>query len=492
LFDRNQTFVGGTGWPSRQHPIILPFEELTRRGWGVIRMLERLDDVPWDSIEHAYGTAEDVPDLLRRLLSPEPKVRAKAQYDLYGNIFHQGTRYPATPYVIPFLIKMCAEPSVPERFWILSYWGSLITGYFNVQERPIWGDGEKIHFCGEIQEDDGDPYSLALHQIYQESLKGYPLLRSLIDDPDHNVRTGTAWVMACLPTMAAESVPLLQGRDEPSGWVRAATAFALGELGAVEPLRLMLAEDAFPAVRCMAACELARLQPDASLIDPLLEFVADTIEGYENIPGAGGKSSGDASHSISLLPPEVQIRAIPAICDRLDQARVFDTMPMVRTLISAAFPTSDEPVSELDDLQRYVLGRMVDNSEMWNIGNLNWAFKAHGLPSDRKGCAELLGVRVADDKALAELRSGLMFSRMGFLERGRDGIDKALALDPAVFERTAAPEECWLLCAKAFAETDSERALASFRNAISINPTMAQKVEITWRLADLLEESDFE
>jgi tetratricopeptide (TPR) repeat protein len=451
-------------------------------------MLERLDEVPWDTLEHAYGTAEDVPGLLRRLLSPHPKVRAEAQHALYGNIFHQGTRYPATPYVIPFLIEMCAEPSVPERFWILSYWGSLITGYFSVQERPIWGDGEQIHFCGEIQPDDSDPYSLALHQIYQESLKGYTLLQTLIDDPDHTVRTGAAWVMACLPTMAAQTVPLLDGRDEPSGWVRAASAFALGELNAAEPLRRMLAEDDFPAARCMAACELARLDPDAALIEPLLDFVTHPIEGYENIPGAGGKSSGDAAHSISLLPAEVQQQAIPALCDRLDQARLFDTMPMVRTLIAAAFPTREEPVTELTDLQRYVLGRMVNAEELWNIGNLSWAFRAHGLPQDRKKCAELVGARVAEDKALAELRSGLMFSSMGFLEKGRDGIEKALATDPAVFERATAPDECWLLCAKAFAETDPERALAAYRHAVSINPASAAKVQVTWKLADLLAE----
>jgi hypothetical protein len=451
-------------------------------------VLERLDEVPWETLEHAYGMAKDVPVLLRQLLSADPKLRAEARRSLYGNIFHQGTRYPATPYVVPFLIEMCAEPSVPERFWILSYWGSLITGYFSVQERPVWGDGEKIHYCGEIQSDDGDPYFLALHQIYQESLKGYPLLRTLTDDPDHTVRAGAAWVMACLPTMAAELVPLLDGRDEPSGWVRAASAFALGELGAAEPLRRILAEDDSPAARCMAACELARLDPDAALIEPLLDFVAHPIEGYENIPGAGGKSSGDAAHSISLLPAEVQRQAIPALCDRLDQARLFDTMPMVRTLIAAAFPAREEPVTELTDLQRYVLGRLVNAEELWNIGNLSWAFRAHGLPQDRKKCAELVGVRVADDKALAELRSGLMSSSMGFLEKGRHGIDQALSLDPAVFERATAPDECWLLCAKAFAETDPERALAAYRHAIAINPASAAKVQVTWELADLLAE----
>jgi hypothetical protein len=57
-----------------------------------------------------------------------------------------------------------------------------------------------------------------------------------------------------------------------------------------------------------------------------------------------------------------------------------------------------------------------------------------------------------------------------------------------VFERATAPDECWLLCAKAFAETDPERALAAYKHAISFNPASAAKVQVTWELADLLVE----
>ena len=53
---------------------------------------------------------------------------------------------------------------------------------------------------------------------------------------------------------------------------------------------------------------------------------------------AGGKSTGDAAFSITNLPTEVQRRAIPAICDRLENARSFDTMPLVHALLSAASP----------------------------------------------------------------------------------------------------------------------------------------------------------
>ena len=138
------------------------------------------------------------------------------------------------------------------------------------------------------------------------------------------------------------------------------------------------------ALRCMAACELARVAPTEALIEPLLRFISDPIEGYEDIPGAGGKSTGDAAFSITKLPLEVQRQGIPGICDRLDQTRSFDTIPLVVALISATFPRSKEPLSELNSLQRYVLGRMVDTAELWSIGNLHWTFKSVGLPKDRQ------------------------------------------------------------------------------------------------------------
>src|SRR5262249_34895220 len=138
-------------------------------------VLQGLDDVPWADLEHAYGSAANVPDLLRELLNPDPTVRSDILQSLYGNVFHQGTRYPATPYVIPFLIEMCASPEVPNRGDLLSLWGSLITGFFSVQERPCWGDGERIHWCGEVLiPEPGNSfwrdYPATLHQIYRESL----------------------------------------------------------------------------------------------------------------------------------------------------------------------------------------------------------------------------------------------------------------------------------------------------------------------------------
>jgi hypothetical protein len=129
---------------------------------------------------------------------------------------------------------------------------------------------------------------------------------------------------------------------------------------------------------------------------------------------------------------------------------------------------------------------MVDNEELWQIGNLMWVFKSHGLNQNRQKCAELVGVRVAEDPALRELRGGLAFAEIGFLDKGREGILRALSIDPAVFERAPEPAECWLLCAKAFAANDPDRAVTAFNNALAINPLVRGRVDVKWDLADLL------
>ncbi len=452
-------------------------------------MLETLDSIPWEMLEHAYGSAEDVPGLLRQLLDPDPATRSETLEELYGNVFHQGTRYPATPYVVPFLIEMCSSPWTFDRGGLLHLWKSLITGYFSVQERPVWGNGETIYWGDEVQEADvDDPFSQALHQIYLESVRGHGLLLELLRDTEPSVRGTAAGVLACLRTLRATSVPRLvdQLSREDVGGVRAAIAFALGELGAVEPLRQILKEDDDDAARCMAACELARISPDSSLVEPLMRFVAEPISGYDAIPGTGGKSTGDAADAIARLPREARWAAAGAICERLQQTRSFDTMPLVQTLLATAFEPSDVPVRELSEPQRQILGCLVECQELWPIGNLFHLFPYYGLPHDRKQCAALAGVPCVDDKALKALSAGVLWSNMGFLDKGREHIEEALRCDPTVFDRTPAPDECWLMCAKAYAETDAPRALEAFRRAVAADPFAAHRVDPAWTLAWLL------
>ncbi|MGH3389508.1 MAG: hypothetical protein ACRDOO_11600 [Actinomadura sp.] len=75
--------------------------------------LSGLDDIDWAARSHAYGSAEDVPDLLLRLAAND-EGWDEAMYDYYGAVVHQGTCYDCTPLTIGFLVQLaCAPQLVP-------------------------------------------------------------------------------------------------------------------------------------------------------------------------------------------------------------------------------------------------------------------------------------------------------------------------------------------------------------------------------------------
>ncbi|WP_371572863.1 hypothetical protein [Streptomyces sp. NBC_01314] len=78
-------------------------------------MFEGLEDIDWASMEHAYGTAEEVPALLWALRSPHTEERRKALDRFYGAVHHQGSVYPSTAASLPFLFELAADGTTPER-----------------------------------------------------------------------------------------------------------------------------------------------------------------------------------------------------------------------------------------------------------------------------------------------------------------------------------------------------------------------------------------
>jgi hypothetical protein len=74
-----------------------------------------LDEVDWVSLRHAYGSAEDVPQLLRGLASADPAEREIALDGMYGAVHHQGDVYDSTLACVPFLFALLKSAEVPDR-----------------------------------------------------------------------------------------------------------------------------------------------------------------------------------------------------------------------------------------------------------------------------------------------------------------------------------------------------------------------------------------
>ncbi|MEU6648543.1 hypothetical protein ABZ904_03610 [Streptomyces sp. NPDC046900] len=75
---------------------------------ALVHPLDGVDSHSWSSFSHAYGSAEDLPDLLRALVETDAGPAGEALSELYGSVLHQGTVYAASAEVAPFLARIAA------------------------------------------------------------------------------------------------------------------------------------------------------------------------------------------------------------------------------------------------------------------------------------------------------------------------------------------------------------------------------------------------
>jgi hypothetical protein len=101
-------------------------------------VLEGLEEVPWDELEHAYGRARDVPGQIRDLLSGSAEKRESALSELFGNIHHQGTLYSATAPAVPFLAEVarCEEAHPRVRIELLWLLAAIAAGGSDLSDTP--------------------------------------------------------------------------------------------------------------------------------------------------------------------------------------------------------------------------------------------------------------------------------------------------------------------------------------------------------------------
>jgi hypothetical protein len=187
-------------------------------------MLEGLDKIDWASTHHAYGPARDVPGLLRQLLSADDAEREAASYELYGNIWHQGTIYEATALAVPFLFELALDPATPDREVVAVLLGLIARGKA--------GDGEH-----------GDVGATTRAAMGAEIASAVALVRSIETEPP--LALAAVHLLASHGDAHAEIVPalrdLLQRTSGPRA--RATVALALAVLGDRQPAAFVATGD---------------------------------------------------------------------------------------------------------------------------------------------------------------------------------------------------------------------------------------------------------
>lgn len=245
-------------------------------------MFRGIDEVDWVSMEHAYGSAADVPELLRALASPLPQDRETALDGMYGAVHHQGDVYDSTLASIPFLFALAGHPGLPDRGGIVELLASIGGSEDGEILGDGFGDGEDGAGGGQGAEDpEDDNYAMA-HAAVRA---GAAVFLGLVTDADPEVRRAASSALVRFHDEPPHVLALLSERlrDEQEDGVRLALVESLGLLArlhggctaaAVDCLVSLCGSPHDPGLRLAALGQLASCAPERLPADLVPTVVA--------------------------------------------------------------------------------------------------------------------------------------------------------------------------------------------------------------------------
>jgi hypothetical protein len=140
-------------------------------------------EVDWAALEHAYGSAADVPGLVRAAVGRDDDAAARALGELEARITHQGSLYSASAAAVPVLIRLACSRRTRRRPQLLRQLALIAEGSATSQA--------------------------VLDDVRSALAAGAERLLKLHSDPDAPVRRTAAYVVGQLPP---ESVPFARLR----------------------------------------------------------------------------------------------------------------------------------------------------------------------------------------------------------------------------------------------------------------------------------------
>ncbi|ELR15675.1 uncharacterized protein ACA1_377910 [Acanthamoeba castellanii str. Neff] len=263
--------------------------ELVGRKW--LPNFDGMDDENWAELGHAYGSAADLPPLIRGLASRSRKVQERCIGTLYGNAIHQGTRYSATPLTAKWIAYLLEYQCVINKGALLEYLIALMVGF---RESYVLA-GCDGHF------EDSDEQA-----TYDEVSKHLAKYISLFSTGDQDIRSYVIFLLA----------PLLDAiaRDPTQSLcIRASALEALSFVAPVRQAEACSKGDGQSTHADDEAIALAKRTVDllTSFLPPVTGVVASLRDvAAARLTGAtGGEDAGPTTgppHHLEVLPAELQ------------------------------------------------------------------------------------------------------------------------------------------------------------------------------------------
>ncbi|BFO18145.1 hypothetical protein SHKM778_45330 [Streptomyces sp. KM77-8] len=324
--------------------------------------LAGLDEVNWADLDGGAG----VPEQIRALCGDDEQKQEKALSGLFNSVFHQGSRYQASPFAVPFLAQLAvAGPRAvrEELMWLLTRlavdWHDeydVATGINIIAWRTVaaqvtpdtflpWYDEQlavekdeqrrkqlleaRAAVAADVPVDARD----AALRSYDAVLAELPRLLPLLDD-EPRIRIRTAYLLAWFPEASATTLPcLLDLAERDRDPVVTATALiAAGLISASSPgsafVPYLESEDGL--VRWAAATALIRVATNrdgtlgAGLLDRAVAELAAAAANPAPTPSTDyneGDFHGHIETTLRTLGTDVPQAALAACLPRIERDR---------------------------------------------------------------------------------------------------------------------------------------------------------------------------
>ncbi|MCI0334958.1 MAG: HEAT repeat domain-containing protein [Planctomycetes bacterium] len=385
-------------------------------------MLEGLSSVDWSSVKHAYGPATDVPDQIRALASQDAKTRENARWNLYGNIFHQGTRYEATPHAVPFLFELLKEPTVQDKHEVVYLLVALAIGYdesylpdgFDPQEFREQLTSQEVNLTDESQAEccEFGVSPGALIDCYDAILSRAVVLMDLLGADDEELRCAAAYALAWFPEVSSESLPRLRElAEQATSAVEQATAvIAFGLIARNVPNRADLAflapflnEARPPLVRTAAAIALAgdaRTPEIMQVLVSALQLPESALKQSTQIRFNEGKLRGYVCLVLGKHGRAQRDKVVHALCEVLRSVNSYESLDVTVAILGLIADHEGQSLQEigldnLDTTQKLALNAIADYGGWSSCGGfanydlLIWLIRKNLQHNNGRRCREL-------------------------------------------------------------------------------------------------------
>jgi hypothetical protein len=381
----------------------------------------RVRAVDWSRYHHAYGSAADVPDLLLAVANADADAKGfeGAVDALWGNVFHQGTRWGVTSKTVPFFLELLSvgPKSLEARDFLISYLHHLALGYPTDQFPDHFPLEDVTRTAAEVEHAgfpqsaldgdvfDGDDeavsgaqdrfFSMWARDCFVAVERGVPTYLQLVEHENHELALAAMALSSAFPRQRDASAPALWrvSRDANAVGRRGVALVALSRLwlGAapqevIEASRVLMdADDGIDGLYAACAEVLGTANPSQIARRRLL---ASNVSG--DCPFTGTVASL-VSLCVERAPPPDAAEASTHLAALLKNTKGLAKLGILSRLLAVAFP--DGLGSEVSSMQREAVRAIVDHA-MWLDGtefaNQNQILRGANLPTGREQLRALL------------------------------------------------------------------------------------------------------